>query len=559
MMESRPLDARYDSTYIGPFTNVQMDNRVRAAMSSSDAVSGQPRYKYFRRPVMPRMSAIPPSVLLAPTVAETDPNVPMEDIPEPAQKTQEVQTVFRDSEAQTTPYTPDYTVAEGEDPEVLMLKDLSFGNGLPLSQKDLEMIHYAKSKKELESHLPPFTDEASMNLRKKLMEQQEMREFSLREKEIDRRREERLAELSAALMEKNESNELLSAQRVESIRQVRIEEREIALTKIRNKRIKVLRRLARKRNTQDPIISENRGHDPVQLIFDKASHLYAPIKRDGAAPKKDSTAFDVGLRTAPLDNMNKIRELEDAIPPVLKDADFKSTNMNVDKTRMMSQTDGGIGTKKPIRAAEHRLTSAAQRSLRNTKRDVEEMHRILIQKKRTQQLASAQAAGNRAASRGSKGVSTPGIVGDGRPASTPQVTRKTPNGRPNTPDLTLNEEGQPFTMNHNLKAAITLIQSLIRGRAVQTVMHDGRIRRSELIHELRSADESLAAQALETAVDVANEEKMERERRARQNTVDAVVGGASSGLMVLLNQEQVCLFMTLLSLSIPSSFISFSY
>ena len=38
-----------------------------------------------------------------------------------------------------------------------MLKDLTFDHGLPLKQKDLEMIYYAKAKREMESHLPPFT------------------------------------------------------------------------------------------------------------------------------------------------------------------------------------------------------------------------------------------------------------------------------------------------------------------------------------------------------------------------------------------------------------------
>ena len=32
MMESRPLDAAYDPTYIGPFSNAGMDTRVRATV-----------------------------------------------------------------------------------------------------------------------------------------------------------------------------------------------------------------------------------------------------------------------------------------------------------------------------------------------------------------------------------------------------------------------------------------------------------------------------------------------------------------------------------------------
>ncbi len=51
---------------------------------------------------------------------------------EPATKTVEIQTVyryienkilFRESETQTDPYTPDYLVPEGQEPEVLEIAD----------------------------------------------------------------------------------------------------------------------------------------------------------------------------------------------------------------------------------------------------------------------------------------------------------------------------------------------------------------------------------------------------------------------------------------------------
>ena len=534
------MDAHYDSTFIGPFTNVQMDSRVKAAVSGPAVASGTARYKYFRRPVMPRMSAVPPSVLLAPTVASTDPGLPVEDIPEPPTKEAEIQTMYRESEAQTVPYTPDYVVEDGEDPEVLMLKDLSFEKGLPLNKKDLEMIYYAKMKRDLESHLPPFTDEAGTNMRKSLMEQQEMREFNLREGEIDRRREERLGELQEALNERDESEEMVSAQRVEAIRQMRMEERDIALTKIRNKRIKVLRRLARQRNFKDPMLSETARHDPINDYFDKASLLYAPIQRRGAAPKKDSTAFEVNLRTAPTDTLEKIAELETAIPAVLKEPSAQTHTLQATSgDAMMSKTDPLVGRAR-IRAAEARLTSAAQRSLRQTKRDVEEMHRILKAKKAAQLAASVEA---RASSRMSSRVASAGFQEEkattpASPASRGGSAKRTADGRPITPDLTTDEEGNRYEDGEELRQAAVLLQRLIRGRAVQNVMYQGRIRREELIRELRSADETLSSMAKETAIDVANEVKTKREMDAKTGTMDSIAGASSAPLMVLLNQEQ---------------------
>jgi Cilia- and flagella-associated protein 91 len=65
------------------------------------------------------------------------------------------------------------------------------------------------------------------------MEQQEMREFSLRESEIDAKREEKLRLLEEALRIRNESSEFFAAQKIEAIRQSKEAQREKAFEKIR--------------------------------------------------------------------------------------------------------------------------------------------------------------------------------------------------------------------------------------------------------------------------------------------------------------------------------------
>lgn len=47
--------------------------------------------------------------------------------PTPATRTVEVQTDYRDSETQTDPYTPEYVVRPGSQPELLTLATLSYG------------------------------------------------------------------------------------------------------------------------------------------------------------------------------------------------------------------------------------------------------------------------------------------------------------------------------------------------------------------------------------------------------------------------------------------------
>ena len=108
--------------------------------------------------------------------------------------------MYRESEAQTNPYTPDFFVAPGAAPEVLLLKDLNLGdNQGGLGMKQVEMIENARRKRDVESNLPPFTDEAGLRLRKRLMEIQEMKEFRMREGEIDTRREARMEAIEQAL------------------------------------------------------------------------------------------------------------------------------------------------------------------------------------------------------------------------------------------------------------------------------------------------------------------------------------------------------------------------
>ena len=60
-----------------------------------------------------------------------------------------------------------------------------------------------------------------------------MREFRLRESELDMKREEKLKNLEDALHARNESSEFLAAQRIEAIRQLKEEEREKIFEKIR--------------------------------------------------------------------------------------------------------------------------------------------------------------------------------------------------------------------------------------------------------------------------------------------------------------------------------------
>ena len=92
--------------------------------------------------------------------------------------------MYRESEAQTDPYTPNYQVPEGENPEILTIAHLRWGEGLPATFDELETIEMNRERIAFEWALPPTSDEASFSLRKRLMKDQEEREWGKRDNEI---------------------------------------------------------------------------------------------------------------------------------------------------------------------------------------------------------------------------------------------------------------------------------------------------------------------------------------------------------------------------------------
>lgn len=473
--------------------------------------------------------------------------------------------MYRESEAQTNPYSPEYILAPGARPEVLLLESLKANGGLPINNREIDMIGQARVKKDLELNALPMTDEASFIMRKKMMETQELRELAIREADIDAKFEKRLAELRVALDEKNETNEFLASQRVESIRQARMEDRENVMQGIRKSRIQVLRRLARKRNEAEPMLSGTSGRDIINEYYDRGSTVYAPLKRNGATVICSKTTADVSSRTVPMNTLDVIGSVEDAIPNRLKT--INNDIFNPEKKYLSSTLPVGVG-KGGVRAAESRLTSAAVRTLRNTKNDVDVMYDIIQAKKKkavTQKphspILSRGASGANVNKMGSSAADV--LILDpnlhfGRPQTDPgskppspkkplsSPSRKgtassmlagKPKGRPDTPDIASRTDVE--NTGHSLKVAVIMLQKLLRGRAVQNSMYEGRHRQKEVIEEMRAADE--ANSYFQTEAEqllYMNQMNELRLRKVRQATEDKIIGSIASNLLYFLEREK---------------------
>lgn len=450
---------------------ISSSNNNHNSMEGYAMVSGAERTKFFKRPVLPHLQAEPPEVVLSPAAAPPSTvkkrHLHEDDASSSGTRSVGIQTMYRDSEAQTDPYTPDYTIkktsASNEMPEILSLLHLRHNKGLPAGQAEIELIERNRKKKAFEASLPPMTDEASFLLRKTMMEVQENREWVYREAEIDHLHEQRIALLKQALQERDRENEFLAEQRVEALRQKLVHEKENNMERIQQERVTALRKLTKKRQQQQNLtlsassVSSPTKRDIIEEYSDFGSTIYAPVTRDGKSGKID--ILEVGIGKQQYKQIEQLHELEAAVP-----------------ARML------VSSK--LKPAEKSVRTAKERKQAAVEAHLLKMESII--KKSKEKSADEPASSLNAAGTGAAASSNTAAL----PASSSPLMRKRSQHqtqmmtRPPTPDYAL-----PSDEDESMADAVRLLQKLIRGRAVQNMMFEGKERRTELIQELRASDE----------------------------------------------------------------------
>ena len=137
---------------------------------------------------MPFLNTIPPFVILDTYRNHDFENEKLKEANRPSTgftKTIATQTDYRDGEAQTDPYTPEYVVKPGTQPELLTLITLAYGRGLPVGLAEVEMIERARAKRAWEATLPPINDPSQWEKRLQMMTEMERKEWLFREREIE--------------------------------------------------------------------------------------------------------------------------------------------------------------------------------------------------------------------------------------------------------------------------------------------------------------------------------------------------------------------------------------
>jgi hypothetical protein len=435
-----------------------------------------------------------------------------------------MQTAYRDGDVQTDPFTPQAIVAAGEEPEIVRLAFLRSGGetgaSLPVGKADIEAVEEARRRFAIESAMPPMTDEASFAVRKRLMEQLEMDSFIAKEGGVDLANSQRMSLVEQALAARSAERGFIAEQRVEELRRKLGAETEQALAAIQAKRMKTLRKLGASRKQEERHVdmltgtgsflgvgpvhasATGKGRKPTRDIIadyaDYGSKVYAPLRREGAQSDKLRTAakFEAGATAAPLRDAVGLGALARALPP-------SATTV----LTLKPAPDASEGFPAGSSAAAAAKPSRAEVQVGA---DLETVYAMI----KTVQT----------------GKSTTAILNEEVPAwrqPKPIVERPSTPSYPDTDDVPAQAE---------FEQAVLLLQSLLRGRAAQNIMFEGKDRRLELIQEMRAdllTDEVAAA--------LAEEEEARRRARevqvARTSTVDAAAGEVATAALDFFAKE----------------------
>jgi hypothetical protein len=82
---------------------------------------------------------------------------------------------------------------------------LHAGHGLPAGLAEVEMIERAREKRKWLTTLPDIADESQVATRMKMMEEQELKEWVVREEEIEKLQAERLELLQQLLIQRDQA------------------------------------------------------------------------------------------------------------------------------------------------------------------------------------------------------------------------------------------------------------------------------------------------------------------------------------------------------------------
>eukprot|EP00434_Breviolum_minutum_P014392 symbB.v1.2.012691.t1/scaffold880.1/size155533/13 len=467
-----------------------------------DVVHGTYRFKFQAWPNKQMLSTLPHIVQYA--FKSHGASFPTEGAQaEPPTKTVATQSVYRESEAQTDPYSPDYQISS-QVPEVLQLTHLTYGAGLPASEAELQIIERTRQKRIFKQMLPPPCDEFGMEVRVQLMEAQEFREWADRDRTIRELQvagnfhwkwtngplelncqEKRLQLLRQAFEERDMQRESAQTGKIDRVRQRKEEERDRKLAACQRLRTKVLRKMQKERTKAD---SDNvRKRDVIAEYADFTSQVYAPLARNGHVPDYNTAKIEV--QPSDLASFPGLVQLEASLHPSVLRATEKHPKDDMDAKKKSSHQ---------LRK-ELEMTTALKTAMESIKKELQQ---------------------NEGDSKGENGLSAGGLK---------KFHLRNVLDRPDSP----REKNDVLPEEEEQESAVLLLQRIIRGRAFQNLMFEGKEKRLDLINELRAAE-----RFAETATRTEEKRYIDQLRdKAFEGVLESVQGSIISQTLDQLSKE----------------------
>ncbi|XP_017771100.1 PREDICTED: protein MAATS1-like [Nicrophorus vespilloides] len=265
---------------IAPYTDKTHDGKTLR----KSILSGTDRYKYYHNPVVSEATISTVPKLDVSCFYEIDAEKDQsQDQPkvDNTKKNVKVQTVYRATSAQTSPWEPDYTIAEG-DPELLKLEFLKWGCGLPVGVHEVSLIERARMKRAWEKSMGPITDQKGFNARKGIIEEIERNQWLFREQEIQDIQNLRMELLEQMLNEIQQKSKCRNEKKMRMFCDTKLKEKQEKLSKLHKNCNREKRRLE---FNYKGILSKYGHVNVFDEHADYKSELYVPLIRHGTNPK----------------------------------------------------------------------------------------------------------------------------------------------------------------------------------------------------------------------------------------------------------------------------------
>ncbi|KAG7201665.1 hypothetical protein KM043_004395 [Ampulex compressa] len=395
---------------------------------------GKDRYKYFQRPIIPLVTPnmhnveIPTRIdhdVISNVVKNAQKQCYIPPCKTPLYNTIATQTDYRESETQTSPWEPPYRIRPGHNPEILAIAHLVWNHGLPAGIHEVEIINRMRMRKAWEDILPPMDTPANIKMRTSIISALEIDEWAYRESEIQAVMDYRL-KLMHEITETRECEQYKKISgRFSRLRDNLCKRREKQVEGIRHTLRRELRKLQKKHKDK----RQYKKRDIVEEYADPASEVYAPQMRFGEHPKRRHEMLQKALLKETLVDSAENVDTLPSLLPMYKDLKTMKAKAN--------PTDLCI-----------RETRWTEEKLKQLHFDLKAIRLKLIPTQTTSLMK--------------------------RKYKLPVL--------PSTPHRLNTEHPMKAKMDH----FSVLLQKLVRGRAIQCIMFEGRNRYRELIEELQS-------------------------------------------------------------------------